>query len=100
VDPRLVQAVIRGWRGCSCGRYCLPDVVETKDTPTGEINGARFAADRPSDDGPVYDDHPERSRWTKWYRTIMELAEQGTDVLHLACEEGRRAVASPSAGCV
>ncbi len=55
-------------------------VVETKDTPTGEVIGARFA--------------PEVRKGIHWVQTIDELFAQGTDVLHLACEEARRANAT------
>ncbi len=52
-------------------------VVETKDTPTGEVIGARFP--------------PEVRETIAWQQTIQELFAQGTDVLRLACEEARRA---------
>jgi len=52
-------------------------VVETKDTPTGEVIGARFPA--------------EVRKGILWQQTIEELFAEGTDVLHLACEEGRKA---------
>jgi len=52
-------------------------VVETKDTPTGEVIGARFPEDV--------------RKGIRWYQTVEELSAQGTDVLHLACEEGRKA---------
>ena len=103
--PGQAQEWIRDWHrrafaagaGVFVADVALPDVVETKDTPTGEICGARFSEDRQdtmasADDGPVHhDDHPERSRSTRWYRIIAELMAQGTDVLHLACEEARKA---------
>ena len=67
-----------------------PDVVQTKDTPTGELWGARFGVEQEdvivgqgSSGGP----HVRR----RWYKTIAELSAQGTDVLHQACEEGRKA---------
>lgn len=102
--PGRAQEWIRDWyrrafaagAGVLVADTALPDVVETKDTPTGEMTGARFSEAQESetasaDDGVVYDDHPERSRSTRWYRTISELMAQGTDVLHLACDEGHRA---------
>jgi hypothetical protein len=52
-------------------------VVETKDTPSGELIGARL---------------PEELRKaSRRYQAIAELSAQGTDVLHLACEEGHKA---------
>ena len=52
-------------------------VVETKDTPTGEVIGARFPT--------------EVRKGIPCQQTIEELCAEGTDVLHLACEEGRKA---------
>ena len=62
----------------------LPDVVETKDTPTGEIIGARL---------------PEALRKeSRRYQTISELSAQCTDTLRLACDEGHRGGALVLAG--
>jgi len=99
------QAWIRDWyqRAFAAGAsvlvadVALPDVVETIDTPTGEIIGARFRAHRQGASASMHDtrcstEPPERyGDSNRWYRTITELMAQGTDVLHLACEEGRRA---------
>ena len=82
--PGNAQAWVRDWyrRAMAAGAgvfvadVALPDVVETKDTPSGELIGARL---------------PEAQRKeNKWYRTVAELISQGTDVLHLACEEARK----------
>ena len=54
----------------------LPDVVDAKDIPSGELIGARFPE--------------EKRKAIPWYRTVSELIAQGTDVLHLACEEARK----------
>jgi len=104
--PGNAQKWIRDWyarafaagAGVFVADVATPDVVETKDTPTGEICGARFVEkqrDKSASGGgaPVHDpdDHPERFRSLQWYRTIAELTAQGTDVLHLACQEGRKA---------
>jgi hypothetical protein len=56
----------------------LPDVVETKDTPTGEIIGARLSSKR--------------------YKTVAELSAQCTDTLRIACDEGHRKGALVLAG--
>jgi hypothetical protein len=56
----------------------LPDVVETKDTPTGEIIGARLGSKR--------------------YKTVAELSAQCTDTLRIACDEGHRRGALVLAG--
>jgi len=62
----------------------LPDVVETKDTPSREIIGARL---------------PDALRKdSRRYRTIAELSAQCTDTLHLACDEGHRGGALVLAG--
>lgn len=62
----------------------LPDLVDTKDTPTGEILGSRF---------------PEGEREKiHWYQVISELISCNTDVLHLACEEGHKTGALVLAG--
>lgn len=82
--PGEAQEWIRQWyrnafsagAGVFVADVALPDVVELKDCPSGEIIGARF---------------PEEQRQSiRWYRTLAELSAQGTDVLHLACEEARR----------
>jgi len=62
----------------------LPDVVETINTPTGEIIGARLP--------------DELRKGSKRYQTIMELSGQCTDTLRLACEEGHRGGALVLAG--
>jgi hypothetical protein len=101
--PGQAQAWIRDWfqRAFAAGAdvlvadVALPDVVETKDTPTGEQIGARFgqpAADKTVSAGGV----PVNAGY--WYRTNQELFAQNTDVLHLACEEGRKAGAVVLAG--
>ena len=62
----------------------LPDVVETINTPTGEIIGARL---------------PEEQRTgSRRYQTIAELTAQCTDTLRLACDEGHRGGALVLAG--
>jgi hypothetical protein len=48
----------------------LPDVVETKDTPTGEVIGARFADDQEDVTVSAGGVLVERIRW---YRTVAEL---------------------------
>ena len=90
------QEWIRDWyrrafaagAGVFVADVALPDVVETKDTPTGEIIGARFVEDQRDVTVSAGGVPVERIRW---YRTVAELMAQGTDVLHLACEEGRKA---------
>ena len=79
------QAFVRDWyrrafaagAGVFVADVATGPVVETKDTPTGEVIGARFAA--------------EVRKGILWHQTIEELFAEGTDVLHLACEEGRKA---------
>jgi hypothetical protein len=102
--PGDAQAWMRAWyrqafaagAGVFVADVALPDVVEIKDAPTGEINGQRFAEETNAvaaqeGAGSTVEHHPERSRSLRWSRTIMELKAQDTDVLHLACEEGRHA---------
>jgi len=68
------------------GDVATPDLVVTKDTPTGEIVAARF------DNGQGED------KLDKRYRVIKELMRQNTDVLHILSEEGRKAKALVLAG--
>jgi len=83
--PGQRQAFIRDWyrrafaagAGVFIADVTTGPVVETKDTPTGEIIGARFPA--------------EARQGIHWQQTIQELFAEGTDVLHLACEEARKA---------
>ncbi len=92
--PGKAQDWIRSWyrRAFAAGvmvfvaDVATPDMVVTKDTPTGEIWGGR------SEEGQAEEKLEER------YRIIKELARQGTDVLHLLSEEGRRAKALVLAG--
>jgi hypothetical protein len=94
--PGRAQEWIRDWfrrsfaagGGVLVADVALPDVVETKDTPTGEWIGARFG-DHPPEKEVSAGGVPLRRN--PWYRTNRELSAQGTDVLHLACEEGRKA---------
>ncbi|MFM7322222.1 MAG: SUMF1/EgtB/PvdO family nonheme iron enzyme [Armatimonadota bacterium] len=92
--PGNAQGAIRAWyrRAFAAGveafvaDVATPDVVVTKDTPTGEVWGARAAASQ------------SPAEWEARYRTIQELARQGTDVLHILVEEGRKANALVLAG--
>jgi len=92
--PGKAQDWIRSWyrRAFAAGvtvfvaDVATPDVVVTKDSPTGEIWGGRA------------DVGQEEEKLDSRYRTIKELARQGTDVLHLLSEEGRRAKALVLAG--
>ena len=94
--PGRAQEWIRDWyrrafaagAGVFVADVALPDVVETKDTPTGEIIGARFGRDQAEKTVSGGGVPVDRARW---YRTILELMSEGTDVLHLGCEEGRKA---------
>jgi hypothetical protein len=52
-------------------------IVETKDTPGGEVIGARFSEE-------VRKTLPNQ-------QTLQELFAEGTDVLHLACGDARKA---------
>ena len=79
------QEAIRDWyrrvfaagAGVFVADVALPDVVEITDCPSGELMGARF---------------PESQRnQMRRYLTICELRAEGTDVLHLACQEARKA---------
>jgi hypothetical protein len=90
--PGRVQAWMReNFRGMVAGGadvliadVALPDVVETTNTPTGEVIGARF---------------PEAQRkGSKRNQAIAELSTQSTDVLRLACDEGHRGGALVLAG--
>jgi formylglycine-generating enzyme required for sulfatase activity len=63
-----------------------PDIVVTRDTPTGEIVGGR------ADVGQAEEKLERR------YRIIKELMRQDTDVLHLLSEEGRQTKALVLAG--
>jgi len=83
--PGKRQEYIRDWyrrafaagAGVFVADTATGPVVETKDTPTGEVIGARFPA--------------EVRKTIPWQQTIQELFAEGTDVLHLACEEARKA---------
>lgn len=65
------RTMIRGGADVIIADVALPDVVETINTPTGEIIGARLPSSRR-------------------YDTIKQLAAQCTDVLRVACDEGHR----------
>ncbi len=94
-QPNL-QAYIRDWfsRAFAAGAdvlvadVALPDVVETKDTPTGERIGERFGKNA---DGKTVSAGGVPVEGDRWYATNLKLFAEGTDVLHLACEEGRKA---------
>ncbi len=94
--PGRAQEWIREWfqRAFDAGTdvliadVALPDVVETKDTPTGESIGARYGDDPKDMEVSAGGSPVARNLWN---RTNRELFAQNTDVLHLACEEGRKA---------
>ncbi len=65
------RTMVKGGADVLIADVALPDVVETINTPTGEIIGARLPSSRR-------------------YNTVKELSAQYTDVLRLACDEGHR----------
>jgi len=83
-----VQPWMRDWyrRAFSAGvdvfiaEVVHPDLAVVKDLPTAEILGAP-------------DQAPHEAAAAKRYLAVKELMDQGTDLLHIVCEEGDRSQA-------